>query len=239
MHPSTGLMDIGREALSRALIEKPALTLRWFSFGLLLQKQTEHGLVEYAVSPEEVATALARTVVFDSGLLDLNTLCVRSEGAKRTVAGSRPRQKTSLWLEGSQDALHVPLPGLVLIRTTTADRDPDYQVYAVAERPTSYEAELFHAPLPNVYGSGGICWGTVTKVEADRLQGNDLSADWAQLLATPFGNHSVGGKCQSHRDDVRKLYLELERRKARVYPQKELVPARKTLGGALGVRDER
>jgi PRTRC genetic system protein B len=206
---------------------------------MLLQKQTEHGLVEYAVSPEEVATALARTVVFDSGLLGANTLCVRSEGARRTVAEYRPRQKTPLWLEGSQDALHVPLPGLVLIRTTTADRHPDYQVYAVAGRPTSYDTELFHAPLPNVYGNGSICWGTVTKVDSDQLQSNDLSADWAQLLATPFGSHSVSGKCQSHRDDVRKLYLELERRKARVYPKKELVPARKTLGRALGVHDER
>ncbi len=187
------------------------------------------------MSPEDVAMALSNTIVFDSGLLGGNTLCVRSEGAKRTVVEYRPRQKTSLWLEGSQDALHVPLPGLIMIRATTANRDPQYEVYAVAERPASYDVPLYHAPLPNIFSSGGICWGTVTKVKSDHLAGNDLSADWSQLLATPFGNHSVSGKCVSHRDDIRKLYVELEQCRSRVYPKKELIPVRKTLDNVLGV----
>ncbi|MBN1121798.1 MAG: hypothetical protein JXJ17_12020 [Anaerolineae bacterium] len=204
-----------------------------------MRKLTEHGIAEYAVSPDDVAAALSNTVVFDSGLLGGNTLCVRTEGAKRTVVEYRPRQKTPLWLEGSEDALHVPLPALILIRTTTANRDPSYQVYAVAERPASYDVPLYHAPLPNVYSSGSICWGTVTKVSAGHLTGNDLSADWSQLLSTPFGSHLVGGKCASHPDDVRKLYVELERRRARVYPKKELIPARKTPGGVLGANDDR
>jgi hypothetical protein len=104
-----GLKDLGREALSQAIQETPALTLRFYSFGVLLQKQTEHGIAEYAVSPEDVATALSNNVIFDSGLLGGNTLCVRSEGAKRTVVEYRPRQKTPLWLEGSKNALHIPM----------------------------------------------------------------------------------------------------------------------------------
>ena len=198
-------------------------------------KQTDHGITQYAVSPEDVATALSNTVVFDSGLLGGNTLCVRSEGARRTVVEYRPRQKTPLWLEGSDDALLVPLPGLLMIRTTTANRDPQYEVYAVAERPVAYDVPLYHAPLPNIFNSGGICWGTVTKVKPEHLAGNGLSADWSQLLSTPFGNHSVSGKCVSHRDDIRKLYVELEQRRSRVYPKKELIPVRKTLGNVLGV----
>lgn len=198
-------------------------------------KQTEHGLTEYAVSPEEVATALSRTVIFDSGPLGGSTVYVRQEGAKRTVADYRPPRRAALWLEGSEDALHVPLPGLLLIRTTTGGRDPAYQVYAVEGRPASCEAPLYHAPLPNIYSGGAVCWGTVPKVGAAQLEGNDLSADWGQLLATPFGSHSVSGKCRSHPDDVRGLYVELERRRARVFPKGELIPARKTLGAALGV----
>ena len=57
----------------------------------------------------------------------------------------------------------------------------------------------------------------------------------SQLLSTPFGNHSVSGKCNSHPHDVRRLYVDLEKRCSRVYPKKELIPARKTLGGVLGV----
>ena len=146
----------------------------------------------------------------------------------------RPRQKTPLWLEGREDALHIALPGLILIRTTTADRSPEYQVYAVEARPTSYAAPLYHAPLPNIYSSGGICFGTVEKVKPTQLAGNNLAADWDQLLASPFGNHLISGKCCSHGDDVRKLYIDLEQRHARVYPKRELVPAKKTLGKALG-----
>ncbi len=65
--------------------------------------------------------------------------------------------------------------------------------------------------------------------------GDDLAADWDALFATPFGSHSVGAKCASHKDDIRKLYADLEARKARRYPKKELVPAKVTLGMALGV----
>lgn len=192
-------------------------------------------MTEYPVSPEDIAAALAAKTVFDTGILAENTLCVRAEGATRTVCEYRPPQKTSLWLEGSDDPLRVPLPGLVMIRRTTGGRSPDYEVWAVTERPANYEAPLYHAPLPNVYSRGAICWGTVQRVDSAALAGNTLIADWQQLLGTRFGNHSVSGKSKQHRGDVRQMYLELEARKARVYPKKDLVEAKQTLGHALKV----
>jgi hypothetical protein len=92
---------------------------------------------------------------------------------------------------------------------------------------------LYRAPLPNINGDGSVCWGTVTKVKREALTGNDLAEDWAQLLGTPFGNHSVHGKCRSYDHDIRRLYIELEKRKARVYPKKELVPEKRTLGSVV------
>jgi hypothetical protein len=88
--------------------------------------------------------------------------------------------------------------------------------------------------LPNINGDGSVCWGTVTKVKQEALKSNDLAEDWAQLLRTPFGNHSVHGKCRRHDHDIRRLYIELEKRRARVYPKKELVPEKRTLGSILG-----
>jgi hypothetical protein len=73
----------------------------------------------------------------------------------------------------------------------------------------------------------------VTKVKPQALAGNDLAEDWAQLLGTPFGNHSVHGKCRSHDHDIRRLYIELEKLKARVYPKKELVPEKRTLASVI------
>jgi hypothetical protein len=74
----------------------------------------------------------------------------------------------------------------------------------------------------------------VTKVRD--LNTTNLAADWEQLLATAFGNHSVGGKYTSFPRDVRQLYFAMEERRTRVYSKKELVPAKRTLGGVLGVR---
>jgi PRTRC genetic system protein B len=198
-----------------------------------MRKKTETGMTEYPVSAEDIAAALASNVTFNTGILNPNTICVLSEGARRTVVEYRPPQKTALWLEGLDDPLRVPLPGLIMIRATTAGRDPDYRVYAVAERPSSFDAPLYHAPLPNIYSDGRVCWGTVAKPTPEHLIGNDLAEDWAQLLGTHFGSHSVHGKCRSHEHDIRRLYLDLEKRRARVYPKKELVPAKRTLGSVL------
>lgn len=200
-----------------------------------MRKKTDTGITEYPVCTQDVASALASNITLNSGILTPNTICILAEGAKRTVVEYRPPQKTALWLEGAEDPLRVPLPGLLLIRWTVADRDPDHLVFAVTERPTSFTIPLFRAPLPNVYHGGGICWGTVAKVKAVALKGNDLAEDWAQLLATPFGNHSVQDKSISQRHDIRRLYIDMEKRRVRVYPKRELVLEKRTLGSILGV----
>lgn len=200
-----------------------------------MRKKTDAGIAEYPVSTQDIASALASNITFSTGILTPNTLCILEEGAKRIVVEYRSPQKTSLWLEGAEDALRVPLPGLLLIRVTTAKSNPDYLIFAVEERPTRFAVPLYRAPLPNIYQGGGICWGTVTKVKADVLENNSLAEDWAQLLGTPFGNHSVHGKCTSQPQDVRRLYIEMEKRRARTFPRRELIPEKRTLGSILGV----
>lgn len=232
MLPVSAPLDLDSPALSRALAEPPHLTLTFYSFGILLRQQGADATREYAVRPEDLAAALSRRVAFDTGLLTPHTLAIRSEGAERAVAEFRPAGRAALWLEGSESPVRLPLPALVLVRRSSGGRDPNHHLFAVAERPTSYDAPLYLAPLPNVYSHGGVCWGTVTRPAADTT---DLSADWAALFGTPFGSHSVGGKCKSHPDDVRKLYLDLEQRRARRFPAKELIPARRTLGDLMGV----
>jgi E2/UBC family protein D len=233
MLPSAGLPETSPAVLQRAICERPGLTLRCYSYGIVIEKETETGRTEYPVSAEAVATALSARVSFATGILTPNTICILSEGAQRTVVEYRPPQKTPLWLEGADNPLRVPLPAFLMVRTTTAGQSPDYRVYAVAERPGSLDVPLYHAPLPNIYGDGRVCWGTVTKVKAESLIGNDLAEDWSQLLSTPFGSHSVSGKCKSFNHDIRRLYVKLEKHRARVYPKKELVPARRTLGSIV------
>jgi len=123
-----------------------------------------------------------------------------------------------------------------MIRKTSGDKAATYAVYAVKKRPTTLEADLFHAPLPNVFNSGSICWGTVQRVSDTVLAGVSLTEDWTQLLGSPFGDHACSQKSKAFKDDVRKKLIELEAKKSRRYPTSDLISARKTLAQAIGDR---
>ena len=148
-----------------------------------------------------------------------------------------PPQKTGLYLDGSETPLRLPLPGLIFIRVTTEDKQPQYQVYAVKKRPVTLDAPLFHAPLPNIFNNGTICWGSVPLVSDEGLRGSALVEDWRVLLGSRFGDHGVQNKSKAFTRDIRQQFIALEERKARVYPKSDLIPVKRTLAQALG--DER
>jgi len=220
--------------LQTALNEEPSLSLDFYSYGVMLRKREGDAITEYAVDPAQVAVALAAKVTFDTGLLSGDTLLIRTEGVKKTVVEYRKGQKTGIYLEGSETALRIPLPPLLMIRTTSEDRNPNYAVYAVKRKPKSLDLALFQAPLPNVFNSGSICWGTVQRVSDTALSGASLAEDWAMLLGSPFGDHATSGKSASFPQDIRKKLIELEQKDCRRYPTTDLIPARKTLAQVLG-----
>lgn len=200
----------------------------------MLRKSDGDTTTEYPVDPAQVALALAAKVSFNTGLLDGNTLLVRQDGVKKTIVEYRPPEKTGVFLDGSDVALRVPLPGLVMIRVTAEDKAPQYGVYAIKRRPETLNLPLFHAPLPNVFNSGAICWGTVQRVTDTALQNAGLAEDWKMLLGSSFGDHAVGGKSKRQPQDIRQLLIDLETQKARRYPTRDLVPVKKTLSQVLG-----
>lgn len=200
----------------------------------MLRKQEGETVTEYPVDAGQVAVALAAKVTFDTGLLGGNTLLVRQEGVKKTIIEYRPPGKVGLFLDGSEAALRVPLPGLVMIRVTTEDKTPTYGVYAVKKRPETMSAPLFHAPLPNVFGSGAICWGTVPRADDAAMRATSLAADWTMLLGSAFGDHAVNAKSKRQPHDIRKLLIELEAKKANRYPTGDLIPVKRTLGQVMG-----
>ncbi len=200
----------------------------------MLRKREGGAITEYAVEPAQVAVALAAKVTFDTGLLSGDTLLIRTEGVKKTVVEYRKAQKTGVYLDGSDTALRVPLPALLMIRTTNENRSPNYAVYAVKKRPTSLDVALFHAPLPNVFNSANICWGSVQRVSDEALSSASLAEDWAMLLGSPFGDHACSGKSKSHKQDIRQKLIEMEQKGSRRYPTSDLIPAKKTLAQVLG-----
>lgn len=226
--------DWNGRVLNAALQEQPSLILSFYSYGVMMQKRTEHGVAEYPVDPEQVALALSAKVGFNSGLLTGNSLLVRTVGVQKTVVEFRRGQKTGLWLDGAENPIRIPLPPLLLIRATTENKNPQYQVYAVKKRPASLDIELFYAPLPNVYTSGSICWGSVPIVSDEALSRSSLAEDWQRLLGTRFGDHSVSRKSKQFPRDIREAFIDMERRNARVYRKSDLIPAGKTLAQELG-----
>jgi hypothetical protein len=200
----------------------------------MLHKRDGDRVSEYPVDPAQIAMALATKMRFDTGLLSDNTLLIRQEGVKKIVAEYRPPQKTGLYLDGTETALRVPLPGLLLIRITAEDKNPQYGLFAVKQRPTNLSEPLFHAPLSNIFPRGNICWGTVQRVTDTALQSTALTEDWVSLLGSRFSDHGVSGKSKSHPADIRQKLIALEARKARTYPKSDLLSIRKTLGQMLG-----
>lgn len=230
------LNPLSSQALHNAMSEQPNLSLNFYSFGITLRKCEGDLQTEYPIDPAQVMQVLSTKITFTTGLLSQNTLYVHQEGISKTVAEYRPPQVTGVFMDDSEIALRVPLPGLVMIRRTQDDHSPNYTVYAVKKRPETLETPLFHAPLPNVFTSGSICWGSVKRVSDEALQDVNLAPDWAMLLGSPFGNHAVNGKSKSHPDDIRQKLIALEAKKARRYPISDLIPARKTFGQLLEVR---
>ena len=215
--------------------EEPNLSLNFYSFGVTLRKREGDQFSEYPIDPAQVAVALAAKVTFNTGLLTGDTVYIHMEGISKTIVEYRKPQKTGIFLDDANVPLRVPLPGLLMIRKTSGDKAASYAVYAVKKRPAILEIELFHAPLPNVFNSAAVCWGTVQRVSDEALAGASLVGDWAMLLGSSFGNHAVSGKSRSHKDDIRQKLIELEAQKAKRYPTSDLISARKTLAQAIGV----
>jgi hypothetical protein len=224
----------GLSALETGLQAKPTMTLAFYPFGILMHRMTDDGGdVEYAVSPAQLAEALAVKVKFETGLLFGSTLYIASEGNRNVVVEYRPPQRTALYVEGSETPVIVPLPGLVMGRVNSGSESLRYGVYAVKARPESLDTPLFQPPLPNV-GNNSICWGSVKRVSDQALAGYVLTEDWQLLLGSVFTSHSVSGKSKQYSADIRQHFIALDKRKAHKYPLGDLVAARTTLGQWLG-----
>ena len=141
---------------------KPNLMLLSYPYGWVLHKEIEldedNNIVFNAkeqrragitCDPASIAHALMGKTRFTTGLIPDDIIYHEVVGVRQTVVGYRQCQRTGIWLEGKEDALRVPLPHLLLVRTTRDGRNPDYKLFACAKRPESLTDTLYHAPLPN------------------------------------------------------------------------------------------
>jgi hypothetical protein len=180
----------------------------------------------YAIDPRQLIKVLADNIppeIFSTGLLPDDVIQVVKNGDCTTTISYREPKATGIWLEGVSEALKIPMPGMILARQhNKGHNNNSYHLVAITEEPKP-ETKLFMAPLPNT-SPQGVCWGTVQKTRVEDDGNHSMREDWRSLLGSPFGNHTVGGKSRSKPKDIREMLIQLDKRHARKYPSKDLIP---------------
>ncbi len=122
-----------------------------------------------------------------------------------------------LVLAGDPTPARVPLPGLVLCGLGAI-----YRVWATAGPTFAPDALLAHAPLPNVYADGRICWGANQPPLA--APAALPTAARLFLAETPFTNAAANDKSRAAPRAIRPQLRALAAAGAAAYPLDDLLP---------------
>jgi PRTRC genetic system protein B len=164
-------------------------------------------------------TAAFRNAPVDSGWLDLGV--VRCGGAAHGdfavlfISGRRHSlpMETTHSAKLRQQTLY--LPSLVFFGIASS-----FWVWSIKDDLLKPGSQLFHAPLPNVFGNGSICWGTN---KPPRAGASTIAQAWTLFASSPFNGHAADNKARSQPRDVRVL-LNKVAGSGRKFPLRELLP---------------
>ena len=169
------------------------------------------------IAPETLRAAFVEEPV-DSGWLPQGVLRWGSGPAGTFMVKYIPAGMYRLHLSTQDPAkprmTSVPLPALVF-----AGVESTYYVAAVRDEHIGPKTLLFHAPLPNVYEEGRVCFGTN---QPPAVSWKTIDAAWRLFLASPFTGASAQRKSVAYPDDVRQQLLACEQ--AAHYPVDDLQP---------------
>ncbi|KAM3090293.1 hypothetical protein ACKFKG_30345 [Phormidesmis sp. 146-35] len=181
------------------------------------RKVSDHLLAfEYkCLSPETLQRAFHIERI-DTGWLPNSVVrCGSNTAGEWAVLFMPPAQQTIALQETG--TVQVPLPGMVMVGVGR-----DYRIWAVATKQFEPDAVGYHAPLPNVYDNGRICWGTNRPPIASP---QNIIKAWELFISSPFNGDLAYGKSRSHHSDVRQQLTALSRRRRKTYPTNDLMPA--------------
>jgi hypothetical protein len=197
----------------------PRLRLDFYSTAVLMSSWEDDGrLSTYPVSVHDVVSACT-SVELSSGLLPANTLFWKQRADQSTLGIYVPARRWQVQVADSAHPYHIPMPPFVFVGCGKS-----YQIFAIKKRPalspSNEQTQLYYAPCPNVYSSGGICRGnTPFPICSPR---NIQTALTLFMEGSLFNADLSGGKCRSHPKDVRHLWIDLDGKKR--FPLSELMP---------------
>ncbi|HWQ15569.1 MAG TPA: hypothetical protein VNL77_22395 [Roseiflexaceae bacterium] len=182
---------------------------------------------QHPISPDGVQAALAG-LPSSSGLLPRDTLGTGwVQGRPFMVRYIPPRPAKLLCQpDSSKPPLVFPIQTPPLIWAALGQ---EYRIYALAtpDYPDSDRVPLCHAPFPNVYDNGGICWGTADKPRTPTLE-NMLALF---LEGSYFSTHLNSDRSRAFGRNIAERYRSLSPETP--YPLDDLKPTGKTLGWLL------
>jgi PRTRC genetic system protein B len=112
-------------------------------------------------------------------------------------------------------SVNVPLPALVFAGAQTT-----YYVWALREEAFSPTADLYRAPLPNVYEDGRICFGSN---RPPQVSSQSIGEAWRLFIESPFNGDLAANKSARHSRDVRAQLFALD--DVNQYPVDDLLAA--------------
>lgn len=166
------------------------------------------------VTIDDVAAALAN-VENDSGWLGEGILRAGRCAQGEWFVYTEPAQKITIQVTTSDLAqITIPIPATILIGV-----GHKYFLYALNgfAKPN---APLYHAPFPNVYGHGRICWGSNRPPAAHHKHAKTV---WNMFFQTPFNTHLAGQKSQAYKGNVMEQLVKLSNAHAEEYPLDDML----------------
>lgn len=140
-----------------------------------------------------------------------------------------PPQKVMMVLVANKrQVLHVPMPGLIF-HVGECGRKMSIYAYKGDSRPDE-NTVLYHAPLGNVHGNGGLCFGSQERVTADLAVQIDPIQTWHAFWEAGFNGHGNGERSKQYKRDIRLLLIDLHETKEDLYPADDLIEFGKTAG---------
>ncbi len=200
----------------------------------LYQSQAEDGSIRYKfLSPQAVRLAFSHEPV-DSGWLNPGICRWGYNRLGQWAIMFIPPAVHTLWLPtawvisnmpgpvespGTGEGLlaaQVPLPGLIF-----AGAGRHYYLWAVKSREFNSKLTLFHAPLPNVYENGQICWGSN---QVGPVTPQNLKEIWQLFISSPFNTHLSASKSKRYGTNILDQLANLWNKKRKTYPVNDLLP---------------
>lgn len=147
------------------------------------------------LNPQAVASAFRDVDFdFDSGYLPARIIRVGMYHGRNFWIAAQPAQMRAITILG-QETFNVPTPPMLLFNI-----GGEYSLWAFkSNKAVDSDTILYHAPFPNIYQNGKICWGS------NQLQ--DLPAQKAAQIFdlffdSPFNTHLANGKSHANPEDV-------------------------------------